>query len=45
MVSTQRTGSHIQIPLDFHRVAVANRFVYHPEAQDFVSLRKEGVKL
>lgn len=45
MVSTQSTGSHVQIPLDFHRVAIVNRFVNHPEAQDFVSLRKEGVKI
>lgn len=30
---------------EFHRAVVANRFVNHPEAQDVVSLRKEGVKI
>lgn len=35
----------MQIPLNFHRAVVANRFVNHPEAQDVVSLRKEGVKI
>lgn len=45
MVSTQSTRSHTQIPLNFHRAVVANRFVNHPEAQDVVSLRKEGVKI
>lgn len=45
MVFTQSTGSHRQIPLNVHRVVLANRFVNHPKAQDFISLRKEGVKI
>lgn len=40
MLSTQTTGSHTQIPLNFHTVVAAKRFVNHPDAPRFRHFEK-----